>query len=309
MQQEGGWYTFLVAATTQGKFEEFIGIDWSGAKGPYQKKVKVARCVPGESVPKLVLPPQGENWRRDELLDWVIEKANQRRLLVGADFAFAYPYCDQKAYFPGHPESPESAPGLWQAVETICHDESNFYGGPFYKDQAASFSQYLCYPTYTGPHFDNNRRRRTERACQLMRARPACSFKCVGPDQVGAGSVAGMRALHYLATNHGNILSIWPFDSAAESKSTLVEIFPRLFFILARADPQRWNSISVINTVLEHFGSKPLSLDTMIRAEDEADAIVSAAALRGLSSRRETWHPQNLNANTRIYEGWIFGST
>lgn len=302
------WYTSLVVATTQGRFEEFIGIDWSGAKGPYLKNLKVAGCVPGGSVPKLMLPPKGENWRRDELVDWVIEEANQRCILVGADFAFAYPYRDQNAYFPRHLESPESAPSLWQTVETICKDEPNFYGGPFYKDQAAPFSQYFCYQTYRGPYFDNNRLRRTDQACELMGTRPTCSFKCVGPDQVGAGSAAGMRALHFLATNHSKVLSIWPFDSLVDGKSTLVEIFPRLFFILAREDPQQWNSISVINAVLEHFGSKPLPHDR-VGSEDEIDAIVSAAALRSLSSDGAAWHPEALGVEVRTYEGWIFGST
>ena len=265
--------------------------------------------MPGESVPKLVLPLEGENWCRDELVDWVIEEANQRRILVGADFSFAYPYCDQNAYFPGHLEGPESAPALWQAVETICQDEPNFYGGPFYKDQAAPFSQYLCYQTYKGPHFDNNRLRRTEQACELMGTRPTCPFKCVGPDQVGAGSAAGMRALHFLATNHSNILSIWPFDSLVESKSTLVEIFPRLFFTLAKEDPWQWNNAGTMNAVLKYIGSEPLTQGTTLGSEDEVDAIVSAAALRGLSFNSEVWYPQSLDEETRLCEGWIFGST
>jgi hypothetical protein len=298
-----------MAATTQGKFEEFIGIDWSGAKEPYLKKLKVAVCVPGESVPKLVSPPKGENWSRDELVDWVIEKATQQRILVGADFAFAYSYCDQNAYFPGHLKSPESASALWQTVETICQDEPNFYGGSFYKNQAAPFSQCLCYQTYRGPHFDNNRLRRTEQACKLIGTRPTCSFKCVGPDQVGAGSVAGMRVLYYLTTNHSNILSIWPFDNVVSGKSTLVEIFPRLFFILARQNPQRWRTTGVVNAVLEHFSSKPLSEGTAMESEDEVDAIVAAAALRSLSCNSEAWNPQSLDREMRRYEGWIFGST
>lgn len=297
-----------MAATTQGKFGEFIGIDWSGAKGPYLKKLKVAVCVPGESAPTLMLPRKGQSWRRDELVDWVIEEANRCRILVGADFAFAYPYCDHNAYFPGHFGSLESAPALWQTVETICREEPHFYGGPFYKDQATPFSQYLCYQTYRGPHFDNNRLRRTEQACELMGARPTCSFKCVGPDQVGAGSAAGMRTLHFLATNHSNILSIWPFDSLVDSKSTLVEIFPRLFFILAGKDPKQWRNIHVVNAVLKQFSSKPLPHDR-VGSEDEVDAIVSAAALRSLSSDGEAWHPEALDAEVRIYEGWIFGST
>ena len=118
-------------ARSQSRFERFIGIDWSGARGPRVKNLKVAVCNSGESAPGLVLPPKGDNWRRDEVIEWIIREANQRCILVGVDFAFSYPYCDQNAYFPGHPHGPESAQALWQAVEAICQAEPNFYGGPF----------------------------------------------------------------------------------------------------------------------------------------------------------------------------------
>jgi hypothetical protein len=298
-----------MATTTQGIFKKYIGIDWSGARGPYLKKLKVAVCGPGESVPKLVLPPKDKYWRRDELIDWIIKEAKQRRILVGADLSFAYPYFDKSAYFPGHPGSPESAPALWQTVESICRDEPHFYAGPFYKDRATPFSEYLCYQTYRGSHFDNNRLRRTEQACELVGTRPTCAFKCVGPDQVGSGSAAGMRALHFLATNHKNIMSIWPFDSISESKSTLVEIFPRLFFVLAKKDSRQWSNARTLNAVLKHFGSEPLTQGVTTASEDEVDAIISTAALRALSSRTEVWYPQSLDEETQRFEGWIFGCT
>lgn len=237
-----------MTTTTAGRFEKFIGIDWSGAQGPRMKRLKVAACVPGRSVPKLVLAPNGRNWRRDELVDWIIEEANQGRILVGADFAFAYPYCDRKAYFPEHPESPKSVVALWQAVDSICHDGPNFYGGPFYKDQTAPFSNYLLYQKYRGPYFDNNRMRITEQACELF-TRPTSPFKCVGPDQVGSGSAAGMRALHFITANYSDILTIWPFNSLSQNKSTLVEIFPRLFFVLAKENPRQWSDFTAVNAL------------------------------------------------------------
>jgi len=253
---------------------------------------------------------ENKNRCRYELVDWIIREANQRRILVGADFAFAYPYCDRSAYFPRHHnKSPESAAALWQAVDTICHDEPDFYGGPFYRTEDAPFSMYLLYQKYTGSEYDNNRHRlrTTEQVCKDMGTPPTCTFKCVGPDQVGSGSAAGMRVLHFLAKNHSGTISIWPFDSVSQSRSTLVEIFPRLFFAIAGRKPRKWKVNDTVNAVLKHFGSEPLIQDISKYSEDEIDAIVSAAALRELSSNPKFWHPQGLDMKTQRFEGWIFG--
>lgn len=295
-----------MAIINQSIFEKFIGVDWSGAR--YPKHLAVAVCEPGKSVPKL----EGKHWRRDELVKWIAEEANQRRILVGFDFAFAYPYCEHSAYFSNHPKSPESVTSLWQTVDNVCKDERYFYGGPFYQNRASPFSSYFCYRKPTGSHFDNNRLRKTEKKCAEFRhnTRATCVFKCVGPDQVGAGSTAGMRALHFLTTNHTHALSIWPFDSISENKSVLVEIFPRLFFTLANKDPKKWRDISTVNAVLRHFESESLeqSFDFSSKyAEDRVDAIISTAALRELSSHPEVWCPHSLDRETQRFEGWIFG--
>lgn len=288
-------------------FKKYIGIDWSGANGPYLKKLQVAVCEPGKSLPQLVSPSKGKYWRRDDLVDWIIKEVKQSRILVGIDFGFAYPYLDKSAYFPRHPESPKSASDLWQKVDSICQGEPNFYAGPFYKERVTTFSEYLCYQSYKGAYFDNNRLRRTEQACKLIGTRPTSLFKCVGADQVGSGSAAGMRVLHFLATNHNRKISIWPFDNVSQGKSAMVEIFPRLFFTLAGKDSQQWNKVDIVNAVLQHFGSELLTQDVTIDSEDTVDAIVSAAALRNLSYRFDVWHPQNIDEETRQYEGWIFG--
>lgn len=295
-----------MSVINQSIFEKFIGIDWSGAK--YSKNLRVAVCEPGKLVPK----PEGEHWRRDELVNWIIKEANQRRILVGADFAFAYPYCDKSTYFPGLAESPESSLALWQRIDSICQDERHFYAGPFYKDRATPFSDYFCYQDGARPHYVKNRLRRTDKVCAAFYTQPTCVFKCVGPDQVGSGSTAGMRALHFLATNHAHTMSIWPFYSISKNKSVLVEIFPRLFFARAREDSRQWRDLSTVNAVLRHFKSEPLEqgFDFSSKyAEDKIDAIVSAAALRGLSSHPKVWHPQSLEGKAQRFEGWIFGCT
>lgn len=293
-----------MALANQSTFEKFIGIDWSGAK--YSKNLMVAACEPGKSVPKL----EGKHWRRDELVKWIIKESNQRRILVGTDFAFAYPYCDKNTYFPGLFESPASASALWQTIDSVCRDKRNFYAGPLYKNRTTPFSDYFCYQDGARPNYDKHRLRETEKVCAKI-TRPTCVFKCVGPDQVGPGSAAGMRALHFLATNHSHTISIWPFDCISGNKSVLVEIFPRLFFALAGKDSQQKNP-SIVNAVLRYFKSEPLEqgFDFSSKyAEDRVDAIISTAALRELSSRQEVWDLQGAGRKPRRFEGWIFGCT
>jgi len=288
-------------------FSQYIGIDWSGARGPNLKNLQAAVCVTGRSSPQLVQPPRTKYWRRDDLVRWITDEAMRSRILVGMDFGFAYPYLDEGAYFPGHPQSPRCASDLWQKVDSICQEVSCFYGGPFYKDQTAEFSQYLCYQLYRGTHFDNHRLRRTEQACRRSRMRPASLFRLVGADQVGSGSVAGMRVLHYLATNHSHAIAIWPFDDISQTGSVLVEIYPRLFFACAGEYYQERYSLDSVNAVLNHFHSEPVSHDSALDSRDKADAIVSAAAVRSLSELGHVWRPKNIDELAMQYEGWIFG--
>jgi hypothetical protein len=286
------------------KFERFIAIDWSGAKGPKLKNLKVSCCNTGENAPILVSPP-GNNWRREHLLDWLTQQARECCTLIGMDFAFAYPYCDTGAYFPGHQGDFVSVSQLWNEIDDVCKDADDLYGGPFYKELSAPFAKYLLYQNYTGECFDGRRFRKTEIACAKMGAPPTCPFVCVGPAQVGSGSVAGMRALHRLSSEMN--VSIWPFQKPSRGKTTIVEIFPRLFYIIAGENAKGWENQKVLNNALAFFGSQPLS--NTIKTEDEADAIISAAALRHLAAKEDIWNPKGLDENARRYEGWIFGVT
>jgi len=292
---------------SQDTFTKYVGVDWSGASGPYLKKLQVAVCEPGKSLPQLLLPSKGKYWRRDDLVNWIIKEAQHSRLLVGMDFGFAYPYLDKSVYFPEHPKSPKSVKVLWKNIDHICRHDPNFHAGPWYKERASIFSEYFCYQSYKGAYFDNNRLRKTEEICKLIGTRPTCLFKFVGADQIGSGSASGMRVLHYLATNHSDRISIWPFDNVCQEKSVIVEIFPRLFFTLSGIDNQQWNNVNMVNNVLKYYDSELLTKGDILGSEDKVDAIVSAAAIRNLSSHVDVWHPQNMDENARQYEGWIFG--
>jgi len=232
---------------------------------------------------------------------------HRERILIGLDFAFAYPYCDEEAYFPANPSSPDSREALWELVDKTCTRDKDLYGGSFYLKSDAPFADYICFQTYTGTHFNNSRLRLTEEACKSLGTRPSCTFKCVGSDSVGIGSLAGMRLLHALSNEPEERIPIWPFAPILEGQSAIVEIFPRLYYVMADQDPIRWKERSCLDRVLDHYHSEPVSESVLIGTEDEADAVVSAAALRHLAKESCVWSPTSMTQCAKEFEGWIFG--
>lgn len=288
-------------------FTHFIGIDWSGARNP-GRGLEVAQCPLGTAVPQIVPNRDAGNWRRAKVLDWLIQLNKKgKKVLVGFDFAFAYPYCDKEAYFHGHDGTPEDAESLWELIDDICQDARDFYGGPFYLNQDAPFSDYLLYQTYRGNRY-SPRKRKTENLCTEMGGNPASVFKCVGPESVGIGSLAGMRLLHRVNSHLNRDFIIWPFQDLDNRRSVFVEIFPRLFYKLAGQNPREWRNRDTVNNALKWFGSDELPPDLTIESEDQIDAIISAAALRHLSKDPRTWQSEKLTKCARDFEGWIFGA-
>jgi hypothetical protein len=287
-------------------FERFIGIDWSGAENP-GRGLQVAQCFQDNAVPQIVLKRESLNWRRRDLLDWLVQINRQgERIIVGIDFAFAYPYCDEKAYFPGHEFKPKDVKSLWNKIDFSCQEAPDFYGGPFYKSQNAPFSDYLLYQKYKGKKY-SNRMRITDNRCAKLAGNPSSVFKCVGPESVGSGSVAGMRLLHHISLQLNTTFLIWPFQRDDNARSLIVEIFPRFFFKLAEVNPREWRNRDTVNNALEFFGSDILPSNVGIESEDQIDAIISAAAIRHLAGKPNSWQPSGLNECARAYEGWIFG--
>ena len=64
-------------------------------------------------------------------------------------------------------------------------------------------------------------------------------------------------------------------------------------------------TIENINKSLEFFNSKRLKKNQIIGGpdQDDADSIISSAALRFLSADKKNWNVPNLSKK----EGWIFG--
>ncbi len=290
--------------TDAGAFEEFIGIDWSGAKGPALPGIQIALATPGASPPVLVPPVRGKWWTRPMVLDWLRARMEAKRVLAGFDFAFAYAHADLGCYFPETGPEIEDARALWALVDSVCEGASELYGAPFYNRRDLAFHRHFLTPKGSGDLF-TSRRRLTEAACAHI-TWPHPVMKCVGAANVGTGSLAGMRLLNRLKADIADRVAVWPFE-ALDDRSVLVEIFPRLYFKRADADPRGWRDPVLLNKVLAHYGSASLPRTWAPTREDEPDALVSTAALRGLAANRATWSTPMTVPAARTAEGWIFG--
>lgn len=283
-------------------FRHFIGVDFSGARGPALPGLQIARCRLGGAAPRLVRNPAGGHWTRPAFAAWLSRCVRRDGpVLCGLDFAFALPY--DGAYIPGARLGANDARGLWRLVEKSCGEDDD-YGGGF----AARFEECFLTARRRGARYAR-RLRTTDRACAAAGlGRPETPFKLVGPKQVGKAAFAGMRLLIAMTRANAGV-AVWPFDSSPSGASVLVEIYPHAF--AARAGVAgKVRDAPTLNAVLRHYASRPvaaLGLDGAVNLTDRTDALLSAAALRALARDPAMWRPAGLTAAARRREGWIFG--
>ncbi len=283
-------------------FEKYVAIDWSGAKHPHEtKKIQVAEYDPQNGTVSLACPPSKAKWSRTEVFEYVRCMVKTKRVLIGLDFAFAYPHCDEGGYFPNEPKSPPDVEQLWGKVEDICGSVDNLYGGPFYRD--SPFKDYHRYPGFKGAKYEERYRVTDVMAKKSEGLSPCSVFKCIGPNQVGPGSVAGMRLLRKVRKE--TKASVWPFDTTpVPTCSTVVEIYPRLF--LHYAEISREGNQPTTDTKRKLFDCYNAILrDVSVEwTADERDALISAAGMSWFACQEFTWQAP---AEAAKYEGWIFG--
>ncbi len=298
----------MMKAAPSMAFDRFVGVDWSGARGPELPGLQVAMATDGRSPPCLVPPPGGGKlWTRDMFADWLVKEtfSGNDRVLVGLDFAFSFPRHDTGEFFPGSPDTPYTVFDLWRHVDGRCGNTESFYAGTFVEDKRyASYFQ-------GGVRYEHRLRMTDERCHRMGWGRPETVFKLVGPAQVGKGSLAGMRVLHRL---RGEIprLRVWPFDpSESRSATVAVEVYPGAFVRMSEAAKGKVRDVKTLNRILEFYDSESLRDDVLEGGApgDRADALIVAAALRHLSGKGKVWNPPGLCAARRWHEGWIFGVT
>jgi hypothetical protein len=320
-------------------FDRFVGIDWSGAKGPRQAGIQLSMARPGRGTPTRIDSPSGHLWGRQAVFEWLLHAADAGvaagtgpdpdtdpesgtgtgtgtgwtdaaggSILVGIDFAFAHPFSDENAYYPGLAGAPETPAALWQNVADICKNDAHLYGGAMFG--APGFGDYYLSPRNHGaPHY-RSRRRVAELAAKASARAPSPTFKAIGADNVATGSMAGMRLIHALKAELGDALAVWPFEKVSPARlpaMVLVEIFPSYYFHAAGLNPARNAAVDpgFMTAALNAWSSNGVGADYAPRGSDadEADAMISAAALRHIAGTSGCWYAPA----DALMEGWIFG--
>ncbi len=291
------------------RFSHFLGVDWSGAKGPRQKGIAVAVALAEGGAPVLVSPPDPKGWARSEVLALLLDLPGAT--LVGLDLGIGLPHADAGAFFPGWDASPADARGLWALIDGLCADDPHLEAGGFVTHPEAS--RYFRHGAgATGDRFllagaptREGRFRVAETAQRSQGVRPVSNFNLVGASQVGKSSLTGMRMLHRLERR----VPVWPVDPLPESGSVVTEIYTsmaaRLGGVTGAATKLR--SVEALNDALDALGSPPVAGSGAID-DHSSDALLTAAWLRRVHENRDLWHPTSLTPDVARTEGWTFGA-
>jgi hypothetical protein len=175
-------------------------------------------------------------------------------------------------------------------------------------------STFTCHPRYSSLFWKAGRlpegwveqKRRTELACaETTSTRPETVYKLLGSKQVGKASLTGIRVLNHIRRVRRDRVSFWPFERP--KGSTITEIYPTLFRKSATESLAKLRSLRDLNEALAGFGSDAVPRSTRNFSDHETDALISAAGLRCLAKRQETWSHPELASRQVQREGWIFG--
>lgn len=285
------------------RFAAFIAIDWSGAVGPRQKGIAVAKCETGDDAPAIVRPDH--IWSRADVLSFLRHHADARTdILIGVDLSPALPHADFGAYFPGWAASPPDAKQLWSLVDTWSDQDPHLGVLGFLRHSEAR--RHFRHQRDTGDLFSGTtgRLRVCEVAQKAMQLSPSSCFNLIGPAQVGKSSLTGMRVLNRLA----GAIPIWPFDPVPTSGPMIVEIYTTIAARTAglRKGLSKIRSWEALDAALIALASQPTNRTGPI-SDHASDAILTAAWMRIAADTDNFWHPSGLTDEIARTEGWTFG--
>lgn len=285
-------------------FEGFIAIDWSGARGERHAGIAIAEAV-GNAAPTLVRP--GHRWSRGEVAAWLAQlAADDADALIGFDFSGAFAHRDAGTYFPQWADSPPDMPALWALVERFCGNDRHLGVDGFLANGQAR-RHFRHAKRDVGDLFPGGAGRfRVVEAHQRASGQGASwsNFNLVGAGQVGKASLAGMRLLHRLHP----ALPFWPLDPVPATGPLLVEIYTSVAARAAgmRAGLSKIRDGAALDGALAVLGSKPARLTGGI-SDHAADALLTAAWMRGVAGNATLWSPPKLDDQLARTEGWTFG--
>jgi len=218
--------------------QRLVAVDWSGDKGPGQRRKIWAgvwtRSAAGKVADGKVILEDGRT--REELTDWLIALAAETpRMVVSMDCCFSYP-----AWFLRE-HGCATVFDFWQHVAaghgerwlgTTCTEaerDLRFWGRPHKRPPQ------FCGEGYRGmmrqTDWENKveqglERGDPERAAKMKGIQPKSPFQIGGSGSVGTGS---LRAMPWLARLHHAGFRVWPFEDASlDRQPLLVEMYTRL---------------------------------------------------------------------------------
>jgi len=278
-------------------FKSYIAIDWSGAKGKRHKGIAIAEAR-GESPPRLVRA--GHVWSREEVLGWLIRRAEKEPTLFGFDFSFAPPIIARGEYLPGEADVPRTAREFWAYVDSRCEDED--LGAASFLEEVHRRHFYFGIADGVKARFMHFRQCDARLNAQGGR-KTASAYDAIGAAQVAKASFSGMRFLHQL---DGKV-AIWPMDPLPDHGSAVVEIYTRIYLRRAGLSGVKLRSRAELNRALKGLGSPPARL-RFEPNDHQTDALVTAAGMRRLAiTEPRAFDPQGLTPEIARSEGWTFG--
>ncbi len=222
------------------ELERLVAVDWSGDKGPGQRKKiwagvwtrgfgKVSGRVGGGSV----ILESGRT--REELTEWLIEMAKETpRMVVSLDCCFSYPAwfleehrCGSVFDFWRHVAAGHGERWLGTTV-TEAERDLRFWGRPHKRPEEFSGVGYARMMRRTD--WENKIEQGLEggdpeRAAKMRGITPKSPFQIGGSGSVGTGS---LRAMPWLLRLWENGFRVWPFEDFADGRPMLVEMYTRL---------------------------------------------------------------------------------
>jgi hypothetical protein len=278
-------------------FENFIAIDWSGAKGRRHKGIAIAEAR-GDAPPRLVRP--GHVWSREEVLHWLLKRAAREPTLFGFDFSFAPPLLERGEYLIGEPDVPKTAREFWAYVEAKCDDDD--LGAASFLETA--HRRHFYFGIADGVKADFVRFRQCDARLNAQGGRKTASaYDAIGAAQVAKASFSGMRLLHRL---DGKV-AIFPMDPLSARGSAVVEIYTRIYLRRAGMSGAKLRTRADLNRALLGLDSRPVRL-SFEPNDHQTDALVTAAGMRALAGQEpRAFTPEGLTPEIARTEGWTFG--
>jgi hypothetical protein len=279
------------------RFQSFVAIDWSGAKGRRHKGIAIGETR-GEAPPRLVR--RGHVWSREEVLEWLLKRAASEPTLFGFDFSFAPPIVERGEYLPGESAVPRTAREFWAYVDSSSGDED--LGAASFLETAHRRHFYFGIADGVKAGFMHFRQCDQRLNAQGGR-KTASAYDAIGAAQVAKASFSGMRLLHRL---NGKV-AIWPMDPLPDSGSAVVEIYTRIYLRRAGMPGTKLRSRADLNRALKGLGSAPSRL-RFEPNDHQTDALVTAAGMRALALHEpRAFAPEGLTPHIARTEGWTFG--